>query len=187
MVQPASMVEIWRGPFQECVHSGHAVICNAAGEIVEGWGDPDRVVLSRSASKMIQALPLVQSGAADAAGLTDRHLSLALEAEDPAKPEILAIGAMLLAVAALFQLVDGAQVIALGVLRGVQDTRVPMIMAAVSYWLIGIPCSYVLGFTFGLEGVGIWLGLVLGLSAAAVLLMARFWGPAIRTVGVATE
>lgn len=76
MAEPVSMVEIWRGPFLESVHSGHAVICDDSGQIVEAWGDPDRIVLSRSSSKMIQALPLVQSGAADAAGLTTQQLAL---------------------------------------------------------------------------------------------------------------
>ena len=77
--------------------------------------------------------------------------------------------------AALFQLVDGAQVIALGLLRGVQDTAMPMVMAAFSYWLVGLPVSYVLGFVLGLDGIGVWLGLVIGLAFAAVLLMWRFW------------
>ena len=98
-----------------------------------------------------------------------------LEEDEPARKEIIAIGVGLLAVAALFQLVDGAQVIALGLLRGVQDTGTPMIIAALSYWAIGIPASYILGFPMGLEGIGIWLGLVVGLAFAAVLLMWRFW------------
>lgn len=97
---------------------------------------------------------------------------------DMAKPEsaaILAYGTVLLMVAGLFQLADGMQVMALGLLRGVQDTRVPMILAAVSYWLIGIPCSYLLAFQAGLGGVGLWLGLVVGLFCAAGSLMWRFW------------
>ncbi len=102
-------------------------------------------------------------------------ISIFLDPSDPDKPTILAIGAVLLAVAALFQLVDGAQVIALGLLRGLEDTRVPMIYAAISYWIIGIPTSYVLGFVVGWGGVGIWLGLVVGLLFAAVFLMHRFW------------
>ncbi|WP_415403675.1 MATE family efflux transporter [Tateyamaria sp. SN3-11] len=92
-----------------------------------------------------------------------------------ARDEIMAIGVVLLALAALFQLVDGAQVIALGLLRGVQDTKVPMVLAGVSYWLIGMPASYFLGFVLGWEGVGVWLGLVLGLAFAGVALMMRFW------------
>ena len=77
MTDPVAMTEIWRGPFLESVHSGHAVVCDDSGQIVEAWGDPDRAVLSRSASKMIQALPLIMSGAADAAGLAPHHLALA--------------------------------------------------------------------------------------------------------------
>lgn len=103
-----------------------------------------------------------------------------LDADDPARDQIIAIGIGLLAMAALFQLVDGAQVIALGLLRGVQDTRVPMFIAAFSYWIIGMPSGYFLGFTMGLGGIGVWTGLVIGLAFAAVLLMARFWGPTMR-------
>lgn len=110
-------------------------------------------------------------------------IAIFLEDGDPAAPEIIATGIGLLAVAALFQLVDGAQVIALGLLRGVQDTRQPMIIAAVSYWAVGMPASYILGFPLGLGGLGIWLGLVAGLACAGVLLMARFWRKAIRSVG----
>lgn len=102
-------------------------------------------------------------------------ISIFLESGDPDRPAIIAIGIGLLAVAALFQLVDGAQVIALGLLRGVQDTAVPMVMAAFSYWAVGIPASYLLGFTWGMGGVGVWLGLVVGLAFAGVLLMVRFW------------
>jgi len=63
----------------------------------------------------------------------------------------------------------------LGLLRGIRDTRVPMWAAAVSYWVIGIPCSYVLAFKLGLGGVGLWLGLCVGLAAASGTLMWRFW------------
>ena len=112
-------------------------------------------------------------------------ISIFMQKNEPAREDILAIGVGLLAMAALFQLVDGAQVIALGVLRGVQDTQVPMIYAAISYWGIGIPCSYLLGFTFGWGGIGIWAGLVIGLGVAAVLLNARFWGTTIK--GLAAE
>lgn len=112
--------------------------------------------------------------------LPEQLLSIFMQKDEPQRLQILAIGAGLLAMAALFQLVDGAQVIALGLLRGVQDTRVPMIFAAVSYWGVGLPCSYVFGFMLGLEGIGIWLGLVVGLGLAGVLLSVRFWGVALR-------
>jgi oxygen-independent coproporphyrinogen-3 oxidase len=105
-------------------------------------------------------------------------IRLFLDLSNPAAEAIVAYGSALLAVAALFQLADAAQVMALGLLRGVQDTRVPMVLASVSYWLIGIPASYALAFPLGLGGVGLWLGLVVGLAFAAVLLMVRFWrGP----------
>ena len=102
-------------------------------------------------------------------------VALWVNPDDPLAPRILAFGARLLAVAALFQLFDAMQVMALGLLRGVQDTRAPMIMAALSYWAIGIPASYIIAFPLGLGGVGLWLGLVIGLMCAAALMMARFW------------
>ncbi|MEL7181436.1 MAG: MATE family efflux transporter, partial [Pseudomonadota bacterium] len=103
-------------------------------------------------------------------------VSLFIDPDEPERANLLRIGASLIIVAALFQLVDGLQVMALGLLRGVQDTTVPMVMATISYWVIGLPVSYVLAFTLGLGAIGLWLGLVIGLLIAAVLLMWRFWG-----------
>lgn len=102
-------------------------------------------------------------------------VGLFLSPDEPARAAIIAIGASFLIVAAVFQLADGAQVMAMGLLRGVQDTRGPMLIAAFSYWGVGLPTSYVLGFPMGYGGEGIWAGLVVGLTAAAILLMARFW------------
>lgn len=96
----------------------------------------------------------------------------------PAEPEramVLSVGVTLLAAAAVFQFGDAAQAMVLGLLRGIQDTRVPMVIAAISYWLVGIPASYWLGFHAGIGPRGIWLGLACGLALAAVLLMVRFW------------
>lgn len=77
MTNAASMVEIWRGGMIESRHFGHAVVCDETGDIVESWGDPDLDIYPRSSFKMIQALPLIESGAADKAGLTAEHLALA--------------------------------------------------------------------------------------------------------------
>jgi len=77
MTGVAPLTEIWRGPLAESRHAGHAVICDAGGEIVEAWGDPETAVLPRSSAKMIQALPLVESGAADAHALNSERLALA--------------------------------------------------------------------------------------------------------------
>ncbi len=76
MVDAVAMVELWRGGIVESVHRGHAVICDAKG-IVAAWGDPDAVIFPRSSAKMLQALPLIESGAASAHGLTDAQLALA--------------------------------------------------------------------------------------------------------------
>ena len=70
------MVELWRGGLLESTHQGHAVICDAGGQILQAWGNPGRVIFPRSSCKMLQALPLVESGAAEAAGLTDAQLAL---------------------------------------------------------------------------------------------------------------
>jgi len=107
--------------------------------------------------------------------LPEPLLGLFLDPDEPERDAIVAIGVVLLAMAALFQIVDGAQVLGLSLLRGLEDTRVPMIYAAVSYWAVGMPASYVLAFELGWGAVGVWLGLVLGLASAAGLIMWRFW------------
>lgn len=105
----------------------------------------------------------------------EQLVGLFLAPDDPERPQIVAIGITLLVAAALFQVVDSAQVMALGLLRGVQDTKLPMVLAAVSYWGIGLPAGYILGFVFDFGVLGVWYGLVVGLAVAAVLLAARFW------------
>jgi len=77
MSEAEILAEVWRGPFLESQHRGHAVVCDGSGQIVASWGNPDLVFLPRSASKMIQALPLIESGAADLMGLKTEHLALA--------------------------------------------------------------------------------------------------------------
>ncbi|OIQ34240.1 MAG: L-asparaginase [Roseobacter sp. MedPE-SWchi] len=77
MVNPVPMAEIWRGSLLESLHLGHAVICDEAGQIVRSWGDPEAVIYPRSSAKMIQALPLITSGAAAKYGLTSEQLALA--------------------------------------------------------------------------------------------------------------
>lgn len=98
-----------------------------------------------------------------------------LDPDEPLRAEILMVGSSLLAVAALFQFADALQVMTLGLLRGVQDTRVPMVIAVVSYWGVGVPMSYVMGILWGWGGEGVWLGLVLGLVLAGAFMSWRFW------------
>ena len=88
--------------------------------------------------------------------------------------EVIAIASHLLLVAAVFQISDGIQVVVLGALRGLQDVKIPMYMTFVSYWIIGFPISIYLGLYTDLQAVGIWLGLLAGLTAAAIFLYLRF-------------
>ena len=101
-------------------------------------------------------------------------ISLFLNRSQPGSAGIIAYGIGLLAVAAVFQVVDGLQAVTLGVLRGLKDTRVPMICAVFSYWVVGMPVGYVLGFRLGFGGYGVWAGLVTGLALAALTLLWRY-------------
>ena len=112
--------------------------------------------------------------------IPENLVALFIDPDEPERANLLRIGASLVIMAALFQLVDGLQVLALGLLRGVQDTTVPMFMAAISYWVVGVPVSYILAFTLGWGAEGLWLGLVIGLLVAAILLLWRFWGRSVR-------
>lgn len=89
--------------------------------------------------------------------------------------EVAAVAAGLLQLAALFQISDGLQVGALGALRGLKDTRVPMMIIIVAYWLIAFPLAWQLGIRMGMGPAGPWIGLIVGLTVAALLLNARFW------------
>lgn len=163
----------------------HLGLSNAATiRAGNAYGRRDRDHMARG-GMVVTVMSLVMSVIATVFFLTmpETLMSVFMDGSDPQKPEILLIGVGLMAMAALFQLVDGVQAIALGLLRGVQDTTVPMVIGVFSYWGVGMSASYVLGFVFGYGGVGVWMGLVLGLSCAAVLLMLRFWGTVIGKVG----
>ena len=97
-----------------------------------------------------------------------------LDLNDPANARTAALAVSFLAVAALFQLVDATQAVAAGVLRGLHDTKVPMIFALIGYWIIGVGVGTVLAFPLGMKGLGIWLGLASGLGAVALLLLIRW-------------
>ena len=88
--------------------------------------------------------------------------------------EVVTIAAQLLLVAAVFQISDGLQVVVLGALRGLQDVKVPMYITFVAYWVIGFPISIYLGIYTSLGATGIWIGLLAGLTAAALFLFIRF-------------
>jgi MATE family multidrug resistance protein len=101
-------------------------------------------------------------------------IGLFMDVGDPANARVAALAMSFLMVAALFQLFDGAQAVGAGMLRGLQDTKVPMIISAIGYIGVGLSSSVLLGFHFGFSGVGVWIGLALGLAAAATLLIGRW-------------
>lgn len=140
-----------------------------------GLRDGARVVLGMSATVALATMMLLVL-------VPDPLISLFLGADDPNRAAVIAIGRQLLAAAALFQLIDAAQVQTLGLLRGVHDTRVPMVIAALSYWAVGVPVSYLLGIVWGYGGPGIWLGLAMGLALAGIFMLLRFWGWSARRI-----
>lgn len=89
-------------------------------------------------------------------------------------PVVIEIASSLIIIAAIFQVVDGLQVVGIGILRGLTDLKAPMIIAFIAYWLIGLPVAYLLGFTFGYGVEGVWISFVVGLSIAAVFFIRRF-------------
>ena len=89
--------------------------------------------------------------------------------------EVATLAAELLLVAGIFQVVDGAQVIGVGALRGLTDVRVPAALTFAAYWLFALPLGYGLAFHTRLGPVGLWIGLAAGLASAAISLSWRFW------------
>lgn len=90
-------------------------------------------------------------------------------------PDVLLIATQLIIVAAIFQVSDGVQVVAAGILRGLSDVNIPTIITLFAYWIVALPLGYYLGFTQKMGGVGIWLGFLAGLTASAVMLSSRFY------------
>jgi len=111
-------------------------------------------------------------------------IGLYLDAGDAANQTVVAYGVAFLAIAGLFQFADGAQVILVGALRGLKDTRIPMVIAYFGYWIIGFPLCALLAFATPLRGQGVWIGLAVGLIVVAFLAGRRFlrrdtlWDPA---------
>lgn len=96
-----------------------------------------------------------------------------LAAQFVADREVVALAASIFVVVGLFQIFDGAQVVALGALRGISDVNVPMVITFSAYWIVALPLGYLLGFGFDFGAVGIWVGLAFGLLLAAVCLYSR--------------
>jgi MATE family multidrug resistance protein len=137
-------------------------------------GRRDLAAVRRSAAVGIALSLAVMVATALAFWLAPRPIvGLYLDLNDPANLEVAALAVTFLGFAAMFQLFDGLQVSALGALRGLKDTRWPMVITLFAYWFVGLGSGVVLAFGLELGGRGLWLGLVLGLAAAGVLLLAR--------------
>lgn len=120
------------------------------------------------------ALAFSVLAAAVLVGFPRMMIGIFIDIADPANALVVRLAVSFLMIAALFQLVDCAQAVGAGVLRGLHDTRVPMIFAGFGYWVIGIGVGALLAFPFGLRGVGIWLGLASGLAVVAILMVTRW-------------
>lgn len=143
--------------------------------VSQAYGRNNIADLDRAAMTVTLLAVAISASSAMAFWLAPGPLvGLFLNREDPLAPQVAVLAVPLLAVAAAFQIVDSLQVTGASVLRGLRDTRVPMIIAVISYWPIGLTTAYVLGFVLDLGGVGIWSGLAFGLACAAVAMNWRF-------------
>lgn len=100
-------------------------------------------------------------------------ISLYLDPYNPANAPVVSLVIPMLFVAALAQILDGVQTTAAGALRGLQDTRIPVLLSLASFWGIGVTSGYILGFSLGWGGIGLWMGQLLGIAMAALFFMLR--------------
>jgi MATE family multidrug resistance protein len=195
----AAVMMGWLGPLQLAAHQVTINIASTtfmvalgvsmAGSIRVGQhigaARPRRM---RRAALATWLLSVAFMGACALGFLAAPNALIGLYTDDPA---ILALGRRLLLVAAAFQVFDGAQVAGISVLRGAAETRVPALIAAVGYWGLGLPAGYLLAFPGGRGPEGVWLGLTVGLAAAALLLALRardvFWRTSFETLRARTR
>jgi MATE family multidrug resistance protein len=178
------------GPFGSAPLAGHAVALQCAAvtfmvplgisqaatvRVGLAWGRGDQTGIGRAGATS-QALGFgFAVPAAAVFWIFGRELTgLYLDLDTPANAPAIEFAVSYLAVAAVFQLVDGGQAIAAGALRGLNDTRVPMMLALFCYLGLGFGSAVVLAYEFGLEGAGVWTGLAIGLAAACLALVWRF-------------
>lgn len=138
-----------------------------------GARDPAWVTKAGSAS-LAMSLAFMSVAALTIWAIPRDLAGLFLDPSNPANAPVLDVAVKFLAIAAIFQLADGAQVVAAAMLRGLQDTRVPMVYAGIGYWLVGLGGGAALAFWGGFKGEGVWTGLALGLAMVAVLMLWRW-------------
>jgi MATE family multidrug resistance protein len=139
------------------------------------WGAGD-IEGARRAGWVSGALALVATSACAALFwfLPEPLIALFLDPDAPENAAPTALAVSFLAMGAAFQLADGTQAVAAGALRGISDTTAPMAIALAGYWAVGVPLGWAAGFPLGFGGVGIWAGLVAGLTATGAVLTLRF-------------
>ncbi len=140
-----------------------------------GAGDPRAARLAGGAALTLGVSFMALTAMAMFAGPRQIALLFNLDPMRGEDAEVIALIVQLMTIAAVFQVFDGAQTIAAGALRGMKDTRVPAVLAGFSYWGVGFPVAWALGFPFAFGPTGIWWGLAVGLAVAAVVLNTRFW------------
>ncbi len=147
----------------------------ATVRVGHAYGARDRAGASRAGWTAFGIAMAFVSASAIVMALAPRLLiSAFIDIEAPRNAAVLAFALSFVRVAAVFQLVDGAQAAFANMLRGVHDSRVPMAMALIGYWGIGAPTGLALGFLTPLGGLGLWIGLAVGLAAVSLMLFARW-------------
>lgn len=172
----------WISADSQAAHQIALQLCATTFLIASGLGTGGTIVLSNLAGKKNYAeiniaakttfiMTLLFMSASAIMFATFRETLPALFISDPA---VLEVAATLLAVAALFQLFDGFQVVVISLLRGIEDVTVPTYITFVAYWVIGMPMCYLLAFTLDVGPTGIWYGYLIGLAASSSMLYLRF-------------
>lgn len=101
-------------------------------------------------------------------------IALYLDVDNPENARVISLATSMLTIAALSQILDGVQTTAAGALRGLKDTRVPMLLSFLAFWGVGLTSGYLLGFQLGFSGIGLWLGQLLGVGVSAGVFVWRF-------------
>lgn len=176
----------WIGPHELAAHgialqlSGLTFMIplglSAAATIRVGWlygRDDRRGVVRAATTALVMGIGIACLTALTFLTVPEGLVALYLDLDDPSSAAVLPFAVTFLAVAAAFQIVDAIQALSSGALRGLKDARVPMLIALFSYWAIGLPVGWWLAFRAGVGGIGIWWGLAIGLTVAALLMTAR--------------
>lgn len=172
----------WIGPNELAAHQiaislasvsfmGVLGISQAGGILVGNAVGEQNVNLVRKNGFIVILLGMIWMSTSGLVFITFRNYLPYIYIRDEA---VIQIASQLLVIAALFQLSDGIQAVGIGILRGLTDVKGPTLITFIAYWIISLPIGYTLGFTLNLGVVGVWIGLLIGLSCSALMLAIRF-------------